>query len=434
MMKCVGTPNGPCPCNAFGASVHFRFAELDLCSPSEKVQREATMKASGGKSPVGNQPQNRNASNNRNQSSINKASQVKAKENKSAPINDDNVKLMSRNTDNSLIVSPLLSYILFSLHSGTEENVQRAVLGNFTAAQVIVAKDQLWDKCEEQHIGKKSRCVGPSMRPEQDILQDIFLALDKLDKMQKMPTVVIPAFQLHLIPCSHPEELNNMSLLDRLNCIEKTLAHLQFNTDRVIAENISINERLTNQLSYASAVQSRASLTASAKDIYTIKTQDPPPIRRHPNSSIQHRSNDDKFWLPPPVKSPPKGSIGKSLNDTPETDCVSMADSSGFQFPRRRRRKVIVGKDRSSGAVKAAPEPNHDVFIYRVDKSASDDSLYDYLIDKGITPNSLDCVSNPDSRYKSYKLSIPLSMYSTLYDPDMWPEGLRIIRSTIPRT
>ena len=71
---------------------------------------------------------------------------MKANKNKSASINDDSVKLMSQN---SLIMSPLLSYILFSLQSGTGENVQRAVLGNFTAAQIIEAKDLLWDKCEE---------------------------------------------------------------------------------------------------------------------------------------------------------------------------------------------------------------------------------------------------------------------------------------------
>ena len=53
---------------------------------------------------------------------------------------------------------------------------------------------------------------------------------------------MIPAFQLHLIPRCHPEELNNMSLLDRLNHFEKKMADLQFNTDRVIVENISINE------------------------------------------------------------------------------------------------------------------------------------------------------------------------------------------------
>ena len=57
-----------------------------------------------------------------------------------------------------------------------------------------------------------------------------------------MSSVVIPAFQLHLIPRSHPVELNNMSLLDRLNRMEKKMADLQFNTDRVIAENISIIE------------------------------------------------------------------------------------------------------------------------------------------------------------------------------------------------
>ena len=133
------------------------------------------------------------------------------------------------------------------------------------------------------------------------------------------------------------------------------------------------------------------------------------------------------------MKSPPKCSIGKNLNDTPEIDHVSMADSSGFQFPRRCRRNVVIGKDRSSGAVKGAPEPNHDVFIYRVDKSTSDDSLYDYIIDKSITPNFLDCVSNPDATYKFYKLSSPLSMYSTLHDPDMWPEGIRIRRFYNPK-
>ena len=62
------------------------------------------------------------------------------------------------------------------------------VLGSFTAAQIIEAKNLLWDKCEEQHIGKKCHRVGSSMCLEYEAhLQDIFLALDKLDKMQKCP-------------------------------------------------------------------------------------------------------------------------------------------------------------------------------------------------------------------------------------------------------
>ena len=39
----------------------------------------------------------------------------------------------------------------------------RAVPVNFTAVQIIEAKDLLWDKCEEQPIDKKCRHVGSSV-------------------------------------------------------------------------------------------------------------------------------------------------------------------------------------------------------------------------------------------------------------------------------
>ena len=77
-MKCVGTPHGPCPYNATGASVHFRYAELDLCSPCEKVQREATMKANESRSPSGNQL-NKTISSTKSQQSNTKASEMKPK-------------------------------------------------------------------------------------------------------------------------------------------------------------------------------------------------------------------------------------------------------------------------------------------------------------------------------------------------------------------
>ena len=47
--KCVGTPNGPCSYNASGDNVHYRYAELDLCSPCEQEQRKAVLMAKQGK-------------------------------------------------------------------------------------------------------------------------------------------------------------------------------------------------------------------------------------------------------------------------------------------------------------------------------------------------------------------------------------------------
>ena len=94
-MKCVGTPQGPCPYNATGASVHFRYAELDLCSPCEKVQREDTMKANESRSPSGNQL-NKTISSTKSQQSNTKASQMKPKENtKSVCSSDANVNSSS---------------------------------------------------------------------------------------------------------------------------------------------------------------------------------------------------------------------------------------------------------------------------------------------------------------------------------------------------
>ena len=49
-MKCEGLPCGkPCPHKASGSNVHFRYAELDLCSPCEKEHRKAVLMVNEGK-------------------------------------------------------------------------------------------------------------------------------------------------------------------------------------------------------------------------------------------------------------------------------------------------------------------------------------------------------------------------------------------------
>ena len=85
-------------------------------------------------------------------------------------------------------LSLILCCVLYSLQGGTELNIHKAVMGHFTATQICEAKDILWEKCEPI-LGKNPRRVGPSSRPEHD-LQDIFAAIEKLHKVQNLPTVV----------------------------------------------------------------------------------------------------------------------------------------------------------------------------------------------------------------------------------------------------
>ena len=50
--------------------------------------------------------------------------------------------------DKELILQPLLTYIAHSLQTGTCDAIKRAVRGHFSQAQVIEAKNTLWDKCD----------------------------------------------------------------------------------------------------------------------------------------------------------------------------------------------------------------------------------------------------------------------------------------------
>ena len=144
----------------------------------------------------------------------------------------EDVNIRNHDNNSEFILEPLLAYILFSLQSSTSENISKAVLGHFTPEQIFNAKEVLWGKCDVKVIGQKVRRRGSNVRSEQDAnLQDIIAALMKLDKVDKLPCVVIDAGSLGIIPRSHPEELNNISLLDRLNRLEARVTSLQQGVD-----------------------------------------------------------------------------------------------------------------------------------------------------------------------------------------------------------
>ena len=81
---------------------------------------------------------------------------------------------------------------------------------------------------------------------------DIINATYKLDKANTMPTVLIDAYELHIIPRSHPEELNNISLVDRLNHMERKMSSMQEIIDRTVAENMSNPDKVNNLIAGSS--------------------------------------------------------------------------------------------------------------------------------------------------------------------------------------
>ena len=144
-MKCEGLPSGkPCPDNASGNNVYFRYAALDLCSPCEKEHRKANMLANEGKA----SSKADNGSLNKSASQRNNSIRGTSKGALQTHSHDDIVRPKTTSVcSEKLIIDPVLSYVLYSLQGGTELNIHQAVMGHFTATQICETKDILWEKC-----------------------------------------------------------------------------------------------------------------------------------------------------------------------------------------------------------------------------------------------------------------------------------------------
>jgi hypothetical protein len=128
----------------------------------------------------------------------------------------------------SMINEPLLSYVVFALQSGTVENVKKAVLSFFSSEQILNAKNVLWKNACNVTIGKNIARRSTEVRHEEEAnLGDIILAIQKLDRLDKMPEIVISAVDLGKIPRSVPEELNAISIVDRLAKLEDRFGEMQ---------------------------------------------------------------------------------------------------------------------------------------------------------------------------------------------------------------
>ena len=76
--------------------------------------------------------------------------------------------------------------------------------------------------------------------------------------------------------------------------------------------------------------------------------------------------------------------------------------------------------------MRGAPEPCRDAFIYRVDRGTTTEAMHKYISDCDIDIKNLDCVSNPNVKYKSLRLTTTVSKFKELCNEDLWPAGFRI--------
>ena len=234
--------------------------------------------------------------------------------------------------------------------------------------------------------------------------------MQKLDAAGKVPKLVIDAHSLGLIPRSHPEVLNSISAMDRINKMEQRLLMIQELLDGVVAENISIKEKLEQ----VNQPRLNPVLNKNWSDI----------VRSAPHEPTAQNN-------PPPS------------SDNLEEAAANVAPNEGYTLPaaqlKKKRReeakknKVIQGKCTSNTRIKGAPEPTRDIFVYRVHPETESDILRDHITEQGIIVNNLSCVSNVEAKFKSFKLNVNISQVNQLFDESFWPVGIRVRKFYSPR-
>ena len=230
-----------------------------------------------------------------------------------------------------------------------------------------------------------------------------------MDEADECPTLVLNAHSLHTIPRAHPEEVNNISLVDRLNQLESRWQAMQEVLDRIVAENILLREQILNLSSYSS--RTKATHTSFTEAGSTPLT----------NKEVTGNMSDSAHT----AASSTSGNFASTLDQHSNHDNVmstiaqyNACDKDGFQQPtyvlkqQRRsehRKRNIVKGSAASGTLHGAPEPNWDNFVYRVDPKTECDDLKQYMEEKSFKVRNIELKSNSQSRYKSFKVTIPVS-------------------------
>ena len=297
--------------------------------------------------------------------------------------------------------------------------------------------------------------------------------------------ITINAMDLYLIPRSHPEELNNISLVDRLARLEKKLERMQETVDKNVhnieeLNNIEVksceavlqpagSSEVEHNLLAANEMSNTQHISDSSTHVPEICVEESVwngNAKWADVAKMRNFENADQYKHCPSVPNHRGGSrffgrgrgrgrgmtsdynklavqpVLKLRGSSRSIDACSV-DSEGFRLSNyetkkkkqeaKKKQNFVMGKSESRCGIKGAPEPNRDLFIFRLHKDTSDTELKTFITGKGFTVRSLACISNEMAKFKSYRLTVPKSEFSRLFDETLWPAGVGVRKFVPPK-
>ena len=256
-----------------------------------------------------------------------------------------------------------------------------------------------------------------------DDLYDWFRKLDDSDI-----SYTICAANMKRIPKYNPEEVDNITMLERILKLEETLksdrdAHLNLISRTCKIEEKVFNgaESLENKINSVKndLDKTGSQVTQVFNDVQNIDKE-----VKSQNTIIKDQLNSyagamkEKAMIKPSVTPP---------------IALQVPDPSGWQIVNNNKRKkpALVVTARPSGSTSrklGAPPPSRHFVIERVLNDTIEDDIVELIKSKNNTIDirSVECMSHEDATYKTFKLEVSVEDCKAVYDPDLWDYGMRI--------
>ena len=362
-------------------------------------------------------------------------------------MSDKDKPSVEENGDFVAVHNPLLCYVHYLLHSHDDhEFVKEEALSKFSYDSIVEAKRILWNT--EYAYGEFQQRKDSAKRTAKEAhLHDIMEALTHMDTLDNWNIKdVHDTFKLCIDSVSLRDIMNTKNKEDmmyqRLHMLEQKVSQLINVVDKYITE----NNNLKKDIEKLSSIHQKTYAEVVATTNMEGKSAPPAEGTNDKTKSIAPRTSVT------PVHSITQSEVAKTgitdeiidMRGKGNTDFLSVpeakpssAAASHFGFQQRKnkqKRRIITGNSVSCKGVAGAPEPTRHLFIKRITKDTENDAVKNMIQSYGFGIRDFRCISHPEARFKSFKLSVPASQFERLFDEKLWPEGVVVRIYTTPRS
>lgn len=355
-----------------------------------------------------------------------------------------------------VVLNSVLAYVVNSVSNSAIMDIKKCCLDFYDGEELVQAKNLLWQIGDQSILKPKI-----NRRSCEKVMDDILDGITGLEAANKLPRIAVDPLGLNRIPKIKPAEILSVSICERVTLLEHKLQRTESELSNNLARVITLEEKVNRPGSYAERVASGSLAAEDApigrtgpKQYDSQLTPTAPPATDASVMITSGSTNRQRMIAPNRQKAtaPPCDMTSDISHNAARTQprmthlnelrhgisTISLASNAsskpsgydeGYRYQGNRHKKTrpkpITGtRTTLTGGFRGAPAPSRDIFVYRVEKDTPCSVIKDYMVDHGTDIRSIECVSNENSTYSSFKLEVSVTDVSKVLDPEFWPIGV----------